>query len=35
MSTVTHEELNLLIEQTYKIEEDFNELKSSYAHLQE
>ncbi len=35
MSTVTHEELNLLIEQTYKIEEDFNELKSSYAHLQD
>ncbi len=35
MSTVTPEELNLLIEQTYKIENDFNELKSSYAHLQD
>jgi two-component system NtrC family sensor kinase/two-component system sensor histidine kinase AtoS len=33
-SVVTPEELNLLIEQTYKIENDFNELKSSYAHLQ-
>jgi len=35
MATVTPEELNLLIEQTYKIEEDFNELKASYAHLQD
>ena len=35
MSTVTPEELNLLIEQTYKVEADFNELKSSYAHLQD
>ena len=35
MATVTPEELNLLIEQTYKVEEDFNELKSSYAHLQD
>ena len=35
MSTVTPEELNLLIEQTYKIEGDFNELKSSYAYLQD
>ncbi len=35
MSTVTPEELNLLIEQTYKVEEDFNELKASYAHLQD
>ena len=35
MSTVTPEELNLLIEQTYKIENDFNELKFSYAHLQD
>jgi len=35
MSTVTPEELNLLIEQTYKVEKDFNELKSSYAHLQD
>lgn len=34
MSTVTPEELNLLIEQTYKVEKEFNELKSSYAHLQ-
>ena len=35
MSTITPEELNLLIEQTYKVENDFNELKSSYAHLQD
>ena len=35
MAAVTPEELNLLIEQTYKVEEDFNELKSSYAHLQD
>jgi len=35
MAAVTPEELNLLIEQTYKIEGDFNELKSSYAHLQD
>ena len=34
-TTVTPEELNLLIEQTYKVENDFNELKSSYAHLQD
>jgi len=34
MSSVTPEELNLLIEQTYKVENEFNELKSSYAHLQ-
>ena len=33
-TTVTPEELNLLIEQTYKVENDFNELKASYAHLQ-
>ena len=32
---ITPEELNLLIEQTYKIEKDFNELKASYAHLQD
>jgi len=32
---VTPEELNLLIEQTYKVENEFNELKSSYAHLQD
>ncbi len=35
MSTVTPEELNLLIEQTYKVENEFNELKTSYAHLQD
>ena len=35
MSGVTAEELNLLIEQTYKVENDFNELKASYAHLQD
>jgi len=35
MSTITPEELNLLIEQTYKVEKEFNELKSSYAHLQD
>ena len=35
MSSVTPEELNLLIEQTYKVEKEFNELKSSYAHLQD
>lgn len=35
MSTITPEELNLLIEQTYKVENDFNELKASYAHLQD
>jgi two-component system NtrC family sensor kinase/two-component system sensor histidine kinase AtoS len=31
---VTPQELNLLIEQTYKVEKDFNELKASYSHLQ-
>jgi len=35
MSTVTPEELNLLIEQTYRVENEFNELKASYAHLQD
>ena len=35
MSTITPQELNLLIEQTYKVEGDFNELKASYAHLQD
>ncbi len=35
MSAVTAEELNLLIEQTYKVEKEFNELKASYAHLQD
>lgn len=34
MSTITPEELNLLIEQTYKVEKEFTELKESYAHLQ-
>lgn len=34
MSTITPEELNLLIEQTYKVEREFTELKSSYVHLQ-
>ena len=33
--TITPEELNLLIEQTYKVEAEFNELKASYAHLQD
>lgn len=35
MSTITSEELNLLIEQTYKVEREFNELKASYDHLQD
>ncbi len=35
MSSVTPEELNLLIEQTYKVEKDFNELKAAYSHLQD
>jgi two-component system NtrC family sensor kinase/two-component system sensor histidine kinase AtoS len=35
MSIITPEELNLLIEQTYKVEKEFNELKASYAHLQD
>ncbi|WP_297431985.1 ATP-binding protein [Sulfurimonas sp.] len=35
MAAVTPEELNLLIEQTYKVENEFNELKSSYANLQD
>jgi len=35
MATITSQELNLLIEQTYKVEKDFNELKNSYAHLQD
>ncbi|MDY0117538.1 MAG: HAMP domain-containing sensor histidine kinase [Sulfurimonadaceae bacterium] len=33
-SAITHEELNLLIEQTYKVEREFTDLKESYAHLQ-
>ena len=32
---ITPEELNLLIEQTYKVEKEFSELKASYAHLQD
>ena len=35
MAAVTPEELNLLIEQTYKVEGEFNELKASYVHLQD
>lgn len=35
MSSITPEELNLLIEQTYKVENEFNELKASYSHLQD
>lgn len=35
MSTITPEELNVLIEQTYKVEKDFSDLKASYAHLQD
>jgi len=35
MSSITPEELNLLIEQTYKVENEFNELKASYVHLQD
>lgn len=31
---ITQEELSLLIEQTYKVESEFNELKTSYEHLQ-
>lgn len=33
--SITPEELNLLIEQTYKVEKEFGELKHSYAHLQD
>ncbi len=35
MSGITPQELNLLIEQTYKVEKEFTELKESYSHLQE
>jgi len=35
MATITPEELNVLIEQTYKVEGEFNELKASYVHLQD
>jgi len=34
-SVVTPQELNLLIEQTYKVENEFNELKLSYGYLQD
>ncbi len=34
MSSISQKELELLIEQTYKIENEFNELKSSYTQLQ-
>ncbi|WP_455755854.1 histidine kinase dimerization/phospho-acceptor domain-containing protein [Sulfurimonas sp.] len=34
MASITPEELNVLIEQTYKVENEFNELKASYSHLQ-
>ncbi len=34
-NSITQEELSLLIEQTYKVEKEFTELKSSYAHLQD
>jgi two-component system NtrC family sensor kinase/two-component system sensor histidine kinase AtoS len=34
-TVITPEELNLLIEQTYKVENEFSELKSSYVHLQD
>jgi len=32
--SITQEELTLLIEQTYRVENEFNELKASYNHLQ-
>ncbi len=35
MSGITPQELNLLIEQTYKVEREFTELKESYTHLQD
>ncbi len=35
MSGITPDELSLLIEQTYKVEREFSELKASYAHLQD
>ncbi|MBU1215835.1 GHKL domain-containing protein [bacterium] len=34
-NSITPEELNLLIDQTYKVEKEFNELKASYMHLQD
>jgi len=35
MAAITPEELDVLIQQTYKVENEFNELKASYAHLQD
>ncbi len=35
MSSITADELNLLIEQTYKVEKEFTQLKESYTHLQD
>ncbi len=35
MASITPEELDVLIQQTYKVENEFNELKASYAHLQD
>ncbi|MDD3441799.1 MAG: HAMP domain-containing sensor histidine kinase [Sulfurimonas denitrificans] len=35
MSAISSEELNLLIEQTYKVEKEFSELRASYMHLQD
>ncbi len=34
MASVTPEELNLLIEQTYRVEKEFTQLKAAYSHLQ-
>ena len=34
MSDITQEELTLLIEQTYKVEKEFTDLKTSYVNLQ-
>ena len=34
-SVITPEELSLLIEQTYKVENEFNELKNTYEHFQD
>jgi two-component system NtrC family sensor kinase/two-component system sensor histidine kinase AtoS len=35
MAAITPKELEVLIQQTYKVENEFNELKASYAHLQD
>ena len=34
-NTISPQELNLLIEQTYKVEKEFTQLKQSYTHLQD